>query len=297
MTDMNFNIISPKTQEELLRALRYNQDKNFRFGAGYTDLILELKKQPANDLTVINLAQLQDNRFTSITIIDGGLSIGALTTANSIVRSSLIREKYPVLGQAALQHGSRQVRQTATVGGNLCTASPAGDMACALVALQAQCEILSAEGNVRIIPIDIFFSGVRKTDLKKNEILRSIILPADYANGNIYSHFIKVGLRRSMECSIVSLAYHIIADSANKVIKCAAAIGSAAPTIKFCKEACEYLKGKTLNNISPEEAKKFAALIVEYASPISDIRASAWYRKQVLFNISQGIFDNFNSKV
>ncbi len=287
---MDFNIISPRSQEELLSVIAEHQSKNFRFGAGYTDLLLELKKSPQPDLTVINLAQLQDDSFSSVTDSDSGLKIGALTTANRIVRNGTIREKYPVLHQAALKHGSRQVRQTATIGGNICTASPAGDMACALVALQARCEILSCDGKVRIIPIDKFFTGVRKTDLKKSEILRNIIIPQDNHSGNIYSDFLKIGARRSMECSVVSLAYHIIADNNNSICNCGIAIGSAAPTIKFCPSACGYLTGKEYGKITPIEAEEFASLVTEYAHPISDIRASAWYRKKVLFNIANGIF-------
>jgi CO/xanthine dehydrogenase FAD-binding subunit len=165
-------------------------------------------------------------------------------------------------------------------------------MACALMALRAQCEILSAEGNIRIVAIEKFFTGVRKTDLKKNEILRSIIVPKEVNSNHTYSDFIKIGTRSSMECAIVSLAYHLEADQNNEIVQCGIAIGSAAPTIKFCKSACEYLMGKIFNKMTDKESEEFASLILEYASPISDIRASAWYRKQVLFNIAKGIFEN-----
>jgi CO/xanthine dehydrogenase FAD-binding subunit len=95
-----------------------------------------------------------------------------------------------------------------------------------------------------------------------------------------------------MECAIVSLAYHLEADQNNEIVQCGIAIGSAAPTNKFCKSACEYLMGKIFNKMTDKESEEFASLILEYASPISDIRASAWYRKQVLFNIAKGIFEN-----
>jgi len=288
---MDFNIISPQSQEDLLSAIAEYQDKNFRFGAGYTDLLLELKKSTPPDLTVINLAKLQDDRFTGLLPTENGLKIGALVTANSIVNNMAIRERFPVLHRAALSHGSRQVRQTATVGGNLCTASPAGDMACAMTALQAQCEILSCEGIARIIPLEKYFTGVRKTDLHKSEILRSILIAQNNQAGKVYSDFLKIGTRRSMECSVVSLAYHISVDDNDRIIGSGIAIGSAAPTIKFCHSACAYLTGKVFGKISEKEAEEFASLIVEYANPISDIRASAWYRKEVLFNIAKSIFE------
>jgi carbon-monoxide dehydrogenase medium subunit len=92
-----------------------------------------------------------------------------------------------------------------------------------------------------------------------------------------------------MECSVVSLAYHFVFDKKNKVISAGIAIGASAPTIKFTQTACDYVFGKTLNEIDRE---MFARKILEYATPISDIRGSAWYRKEVLKNISAHLFDN-----
>ena len=175
---MNFNVLTPKTAEELRQNILDCQGKNFRFGAGYTDLLPELKKHSENDLLIINLAQLDDPDFSSVSSSQSTLSIGSMVTANMVVRDKRIRRDYPVLYQAALSHGSKQIRQTATVGGNLCTASPAGDMACALMALQARCEILSSDGSARIIPLGEFFKGVRKTDLNDDEVLRRIIINA-----------------------------------------------------------------------------------------------------------------------
>jgi len=288
---MKFNVISPETTEELLKLISENKDKNFRFGAGYSDLLLEIKKQPDENLTVINLAHLNDNRFTSISICDDGIKIGALVTANEILYNKEIRKQYPVLFEAANRLASAQIRQMATIGGNICTASPAGDFACALSALEARCEILNAGGNVRIIPIDEFFIDVRKTDLKKDEILSSIVIPSNNETAKLYSNFIKVGTRKSMEIAVVSLAYHIQADANDEITKVGVAIGSVAPTVKFVKSACEFLIGRNFSSIKSSEAEKFAERVMEYASPISDIRASAWYRKEVLFNISRSIFD------
>ena len=289
---MNFNVISPESNEELLTTIADNQGKHFRIGAGYTDLLLELKKQPPDGLMVINLAKLDDPDFTAISYADNLLSLGSMVTANMIVRDKHIHRDYPVLYQAALSHGSKQIRQTATVGGNLCTASPAGDMATALVAIRAQCEILSADGSSRIVPIDEFFCGVRKTCLKKDEILRKIIIDPQQTAPAGKSGFIKVGVRRSMECAVLSLAYHLEKDDTNVITRAGIAIGSMAPTIKFCQNAAEFLIGQNLSDIDSNLAGAFADKVLEYASPISDIRASAWYRKQTLHNISKTIFSN-----
>lgn len=289
---MNFNLMNPETTEDLLQIMVENQGTKFRFGAGYTDLILELKKEPDQELTVINLANLSDARFTAVEKAEDGIRLGALVTANSIIADQELHEQFPVLWKSAVEFASMQIRQVATIGGNLCTASPAGDIATALMALEARCDILSASGTARIIPITDFFAGVRKTDLKKDEVLRSVVIPPNNETKKIYSDFIKIGQRRSMEIAVVSLAYHIQADESDKITHAGIAIGSVAPTIRFVKSACEYLLGKRFSSIAPSESEEFSAKVLEYASPISDIRGSAWYRKEVLFNISKSIFEN-----
>ena len=285
------NVISPETTEELLKAIDEHKDKEFRFGAGYTDLLVELKKQPKEKLVVINLSHLNDSQFTTITESNGGIRIGALVTAGEIISNEILLKQFPVLCEAANKHASRQIRQVATVGGNLCTASPAGDLACALVALKSKCEIVSTNEANRIIPIDSFFVDVRKTELKNNEVLRSVTISKNDESKNVYSGFIKVGTRHSMECAVISLAYHIQSDKNNKITTAGIAIGSAAPTIKFVQTACDFLIDKELKAVSKSDVEKFAMKVLEYANPISDIRASAWYRKEVLFNISKSIFD------
>ncbi|MDP8240916.1 MAG: FAD binding domain-containing protein [Candidatus Hatepunaea meridiana] len=289
---MNFNITTPETTQELLAQISKHQENNFRFGAGYTDLLLELKKQPDEDLTVINLAQLNDEHFTSISELDDGIRVGTLVTANRITYNEVLEKRYPVLYEAASKLASRQIRQVATIGGNLCTASPAGDIACALVALEARCEMLKTDGTVIVVPIDDFFVGVKKNCLLKNEILRSIIIPSNSENSKLYSGFIKVGTRCSMEIAVVSLAYHIQSDENGKITKAGVAIGSVAPTIKFAKSASEYLIGRSYTSIGTSKAEEFATKVLEYTLPISDIRASAWYRKEALFNISKSIFES-----
>jgi CO/xanthine dehydrogenase FAD-binding subunit len=289
---MKFNVASPVNTKDLLELISATQDRNFRFGAGYTDLLIELKKQPNQDLTVINLAQLTDDNFRAISKVADGFRIGALVTAKRISHNKELRDNYSVLTEAASRLASRQIRQVATIGGNICTASPAGDMACALVALKANCEILNSEGVIRVVPITDFFTGVRTTVLQKYEVLRSIVIPSNDDKNKTYSKFIKIGTRRAMECSVISLSYHIQTDSNSIINNAGIAIGSVAPTIRFAKSACDYLIGKCFTSINLSEAEEFSVKVLEYASPISDIRASAWYRTEVLCNISKSIFEN-----
>lgn len=287
---MEFNIINPRTRSELLGAIR--REDHFRFGAGCTDLLMELKKNPEEGLTVINLSQVKDAQFSGVKRSAKGIRLGAMLTAHKVVMNEEIKNNYPVLHEAALSLASTQIRQVATIGGNLCTASPSGDIACALVALGADCEILGTTGKTRTIPITDFFIGVRKTALKRNEIFYGTFIPSNKKKvKNISSRFIKIGTRRSMECSVVSLAYHIQTDESGKIIHAGVALGASAPTIRFAKSACEFLIGKTFANITQKEKEEFAGKVLSYASPITDIRATAWYRKEVLFNISKAIFE------
>lgn len=287
---MNFEVISPETKPALLKAVK--QNKNFRFGAGYTDLILDLKKQDVSGITIINLAKLKDKQFTFIEKSPAGIRIGSLVTAATLVNDPFIEKNFPVLFQAANSLASAQIRQVATLGGNLCTASPSGDIACALVALKAICEIVSSTGKQRSVPVMDFFKGPRKTILKKDEILGSVLIPVNGKNKVLLSGFIKIGTRRSMECSVVSLSYHVQTDKKGNIADCGIALGAVAPTIKFAAEACNFLKGKNISMLKNGETNQFANKVLKYASPISDVRASAWYRKEVLFNISRGLFEN-----
>ena len=272
-----------------MEAIKQNQKNHFRFGAGYTDLIPELKTQKQDDLTVINLAKLKDKDFTSINDSKEGSRIGALATMTDVLSNESL-QRFPALIEAIESLASVQVRSVATVGGNICTASPAGDVSCALVALDAACEILDTGGKIRTVPIAEFFTGVKTSVLKKNEILRSVLVPHRKTTDRIVSGFIKIGNRNSMEIALVSFAYYILADSNGDVTSSGAAIGSVAETIKSTESACEFLMGKNIEHLTKTDKGKFADLVLEYACPISDIRASAWYRRQVLWNISRSIF-------
>ena len=287
---MNFNVITPHNEPELLAAVSEYQD-NFRFGAGFTDLILEIKKQDPKGLTVINLAQLKDDHFTMLVQDENEINIGSMVTVATVENDEFIRKNLPVLHQAASSLASAQIRQVATIGGNICTASPSGDVACALVALNAICEILDTSGKTREIPIMEFFTGPRKTAMQKDELLRRVIVPLNKDKKEIHSGFIKVGTRRSMECSVVSLSYHIRYDSEGLISHAGIAIGAAAPTIRHTTNACDFLKGKNIHAFNSAFKEGFSEKVMEYASPISDIRASAWYRKEVLGNISRGMIE------
>jgi CO/xanthine dehydrogenase FAD-binding subunit len=292
---MEYQVLSPQNITELCKTVKANLKKSFRYGAGYTDLLMELKKSDPNNLTIINLAQINDDSFLGIKVTAKEIQIGAMVTASKLVSDLEIGKQFPVLQQAAINLASTQIRNVATIGGNMCTASPSGDLICAIIALNATCEIMDENKKIRSISVHDFFMGVRKTTLKKNEFLYRINIPKNKkAAFKIHSGFIKIGTRKAMECSVVSLAYHLQIDKTNKIIAAGIAIGASAPTVKLTNSACQFLIGKKLNAITQIEKEEFAKKVLSYASPITDVRATAWYRKEVLFNISKSILENEN---
>jgi len=286
---MEFRTLSPNSTDNLLKVMKENQDNHFRFGAGYTDLLPELQEKMELDLTIINLAKLKDDHFTSIQVNENGITIGSLATMSDVLKHNHLQQ-LPVLIEAVESLASAQIRAVATVGGNLCTASPAGDVSCALVALGAFCEILDTDGQIRTVPLTQFFTGVKTTGLLKNEILRSILIPNRKSADKIVSGFIKIGKRNSMEIALASLAYHFTFDNYGHITVAGIALGSVAETVKYAESACKYLLGKEPKKMTDADKEKFANLVLDYANPITDFRASAWYRRQVLWNISKSIF-------
>ena len=287
---MEFDVISPKTSQELLDALGKFQDKKYRFGAGYTDLINDFNSKPQEGITVINLAQLKDDLFKSMSISEKGVRIGSLVTATHVLNNETIKKDFPVLWEATNSVASSQIRETATLGGNICQASPSGDMSCALVALKTVCEIVNSKGMVREELLVDFFTGVKKTSLKNDEVLRSIFIPSNTGK-KIKSGYIKIGTRLSMEIAILSVAYHFQTDEKDKVTDAGLSIGAVAPVIKFTKDACDFLIGKNIHSLNSEEINSFACMVKGHASPISDVRATAWYRTEALFNSTKAIFE------
>lgn len=294
---MNFNIEIPQSIDELVKILNKYKNKNYRIGAGCTDLIMELKKNCDENLTVVNISQINDDSFNSIKISKSVTKIGANTTAFKLCNNDEIQKNFKTLYDAANNLASNQIRQVATIGGNICTASPSGDLICALMALKSTLEITDSSGKKREIAIADFYKGVRKTDLKKGEFVSSISIKSNLKNtSNIYSGFLKIGTRKSMECSVVSLAYHIQIDENSKITDAGIAFGASAPTVRYAANACELIVGKNIKKLTPKEIDTFAKLVLDYASPIDDIRATAWYRKQVLSNISKSILEEFKKK-
>ena len=281
------NYFIPASLEETLRLLAERGDKA-RLVAGATDLMLELERGVRKGIeTVIDITRLKD--LDRITLDENDIiHLGPLVTHNAAASSKLLRERAFPLVSAAWQVGAPQIRNRATVAGNLITASPANDTITPLVALEAWVSLASEKGTRRV-PLREFYSGVRKTVMRPDEMLVDIAFPAlrcrPAAAGDISGQrgtFLKLGLRRAQAISLVNAAVVLdFGSSAGQpgVRSAVITLGAVAPTIIHAAEAETYLAGKELTD---EVIARAAELAAGAARPIDDIRASAAYRKAMV---------------
>ncbi len=200
------------------------------------------------------------------------IHLGALVTHNQCVGSKIIREHVFPLARACWEVGSPQIRNRGSIAGNLITASPANDTITPLMALGARLTLRSANRE-RVIPIDSFYTGVRKTVMEPDEMLVDIAIPT--SGENRPGTFYKLALRRAQAISLVNAA--VVLDFEGEIVKSAAiTLGAVAPTIIHAFEAENYLSGKKLTGDTIIVA---ADLAMNSARPISDIRSSASYRR------------------
>lgn len=247
-----------------------------RIIAGATDLTLELERgaRPGVD-TLIDISRVASLDFIRLDHEAGDVvHLGPLVTHNDAAASELILARAYPLARASWEVGAPQIRNRATVAGNLITASPANDTITPLMALGASVTLLSTRGQ-RTIPLSKFYTGVRKTVMQPDELLVDISFPAmtDSQRGT----FIKMALRRAQAISVVNAA--VILDMRGDAVSSAAVtLGAVAPTIIHAREAEAHLAGKTLTGEVMLEA---ARLAMESSRPIDDIRASAAYRREM----------------
>lgn len=272
------DVLLPANLDELWNI--FNEFPEALVYAGGTDLLAKFASSrtphPRTGALICleNIEKLQD-----IGEIDGSVRIGACVTHSRLLSHPLIGDNFPVLAYALRLLGSPPVRNMGTLGGNICTASPAGDTLPALYILDAKLE-LSSENGFRFLPIGKFITGPGNTVLEPGEVLTAIWL----AKNKDYTihHFEKVGQRNALAISIASMAALIKLSSEGVVEKIRLAWGSVAPTIACSHEIETALVGKLLSRTVLSEAKP---LLYEAISPIDDIRAKAEYRRTVAANL------------
>ncbi|MBI4520356.1 MAG: FAD binding domain-containing protein [Gemmatimonadetes bacterium] len=242
--------------------------------AGGTDLLVELKSSSHVPAVIIDISRARD--LKTIAITDEGLSIGALVTHAEIMRSPIIGEMFPALVDAAHTIGAVQTRNLGTLGGNLVTGVPSMDSGPTLIALDARITIVGPAGR-RQMPLAEFFLGPRKTVLKPDELLAEVVIPKE--NLGKPTQFLKFGLRRGQALALVNVAASLWVERGQVCVRPRIALGAVAPTVIRALKAEAYLEGRT---ITPEAMAEAGRISVGEAKPITDFRASAEYRRDLI---------------
>ena len=264
-----FEYFEPRTIDEAVKYLTDYGEKA-KVIAGGTDLLVQMKMGKAYPQHLIHISRIPSLRYL---IEEKGLRIGALTPFRDLERSQVIKEKYTALFEAARSVSSVQIKTMGTIGGNLCHASPAADSAPPLIVLGGKVKLVGG-AQERVLPLEEFFIGPGETALSPKELMTEIELPE--ISSKTGSAFLKMG-RVSADLSKVSVAVAILRDG--DVCKdCRIALGAVAKTPLRAKKAEEMLKGEKVKEALVEKASLQASQEIQ---PITDLRSTAWYRKEV----------------
>jgi CO/xanthine dehydrogenase FAD-binding subunit len=248
--------------------------------AGGTDLLVELESAARVPQVIVDISRLAE--LKGIVLTDEGLRIGALATHTDIMRSPVLRELFPALVEAAHSIGAVQTRNLGTLAGNLVTCVPSMDSGPALLALEAEVATVSPRGKRRL-PLAELFVGPRKTSLKPDEIVTEVIVPK--ANLGKPAAFLKFGLRKGQALALVNVAAACWVDfKKSSFVQPRIALGAVAPTVIRATRAEAYLEGKPIGLEAMTEAGRIAA---SEAKPISDFRASAEYRRDLIETLTR----------
>jgi CO/xanthine dehydrogenase FAD-binding subunit len=245
--------------------------------AGGTDLMNDLRLGLSHPTLVVDTAGLADLRVFSL---DGGAVLGAGTTMASLVRSPEVRRRYPALAEAAALLGGRQMQTVATVGGNLCHASPAAETATPLLVYDTVAAVAGSGGR-REVPLGEFWRGPRATCLAPGELLVELRIPESAVEGR--SAYRRLELRRSVDIAIVSASARVVHDG-DRITGARIALGAVAPVPLRVPAAEEALVGAKIADDAGLRAAVAAAADIcrSAARPIDDTRASARYRASMV---------------
>jgi carbon-monoxide dehydrogenase medium subunit len=265
-----FRLHKPETLQgalELMDAL-----ENCKPIAGGTDLLLFIREGVIQVKHLVDITGIEE--LKGVRLENGELNIGAATTLNDVAESNLIAEKVRVIRDSILQIGGVQTRNQGTIGGNLCNASPAADLATPLLVLDAKLEVASKR-EIKIIPVGQLFAGSKKNSLDRFELVTTIRFHMPSVKSGAAFH--KLGRRKGSTLSIVNAAAYLEMDG-EICEKNRLALGAVATTPIRIPEAEKFLKGRRLTNAVVEESSEICG---KFVSPIDDIRGSAEYRRDM----------------
>lgn len=280
-----YQMISPTSLGGALDLLARDKGKWKPF-AGGTDLMVLLEAGKLPHLNYLNIWNLPELR--GIKVAETQVTLGALTTYTELQNHPTLREEFPMLCQAASETGGLAIQNRGTLGGNIVNASPAADSPPALLAYDAELELISAKGS-RTIPYHSFHTGYKEMKIRPNELLRGIRLPR--VTKELTHYYRKVGTRKAQAISKVCFA-GVARMNDGRIVDLRIALGSVAPIPIRCTQTESALRNKQVNDLTLATAK--AALTAEIA-PIDDLRSTSAYRLRVSLNLLEDFARQFVS--
>jgi CO/xanthine dehydrogenase FAD-binding subunit len=275
-----FEYLAPITTEQVCRLLASHASEAKLF-AGGTDLILQMRRRETVAKYIIGLKNVPELAFVRETA-GGGLAIGAMTTIQTLLTSPIIRRTYGVLAQVAAGIGGPELRNVATIGGNLAGALPCADFPPALIALGATAKLKSGAGE-RMVPVEDLFPSFGKTVAGPDELFTEIHLPkVPPFSGGVY---LKFHDRHSMDMTTLGVSAFVAWDEESRVFRdVKIALASSAPVPMRAKKAEAVLRGRALAEDALEEA---ARAVCEEANPRSSWRATREFRFELLRTLTK----------
>lgn len=271
---MRFQYLEPTSIEETISILSEYGSKA-KIIAGGTDLLVQIRSKTIRPEYLVDIGRIP--KLDYIKEENDGLRIGALTTIRALEKSAELHQRYPVISQAAGQLGSVAIRNMGTLGGNLCNAAPSAETAPALIGLSARAKIVSPDGE-RVVPLENFFVGPGETVLKKGELLVEIQVPPMLPDTKAV--YLKHAIRGTIDLAIVGVAAIVTLEPGSNICKdIKLVLGAVGPTPMRARQAEEIIRGKKIDDALIDKCAQVAS---DESRPITDVRASSWYRKEMV---------------
>lgn len=272
---MRFEYIQPATIEQAISLLT-KYDGKAKVIAGGTDLVVQMRRKETRPQYVVDITGIPGLNYIDYDEKQG-LRIGALTTIRALETSTELHQRYPVISQAASQLGSVAIRNVGTLGGNLCNAAPSAETAPSLIGLGARAKVIGPDGE-RIVPLEDFFKGPGSTILNTGELLAEVQVPVPLPGTR--GIYLKHGIRGTVDLAIVGVAVIVTLEAGGEVCQdINIVLGAVAPTPMRARSAEEMMRGKRVDDALINRSAQAAS---DAARPISDVRASAEYRKEMV---------------
>lgn len=275
------SVYLPDKLDDLWKILNENRETSIM--AGGTDLLVRMREKGLNPSMIAGLENISE--MNHIELLKDEIRIGAMVTHQQLLESPLIQTHLPCLHQAAAVLGSPPIRHMGTIGGNICTASPAGDTLPPLYVLNAELELRTSTGS-RILPIQDFIQGAGQTVLEQDEILYQIRIPIPIpipiSSVHTEGFYFKVGQRKALAIAITSMAALLEITEDQIITNCRFAWGSIGPAVMRFPEAEKTIIGDKMNE---NTMRKLGQSTAQLVNPINDIRATAEYRRLLVKNL------------